>query len=107
MENFRIGNGIVSVGILFCLIVGWFNLFSPEINDIIYRRVFYVLIGVAFAIQSRLLTNPKMVYPLYAAAALCVIGAFMPFESKFSVIKTIGILAGIIITFTNRPKYQN
>ena len=106
MENFKILSGIISVGILFCLVVGWFHLFSPEINQIIYRRIFYVLIGTAFAVQTRLLANPKMVYLLYGAAALCIIGAFLPLSSSFSVIKTIGILIGLIITFTNRPKYQ-
>ncbi|WP_434980183.1 hypothetical protein [Daejeonia sp. YH14] len=106
MENFKILNGIISVGILFCLIVGWFHLFSSEINQLIYSRIFYILIGTAFGIQTRLLTNHKMIYPLYGAGALCMIGAFLPLSSEFSVIKTIGILAGLIITFTNRPKYQ-
>lgn len=44
--------GILSIAALICLAVGWFNLFSPEINHLLSRKVFYVLIGASFFIQA-------------------------------------------------------
>lgn len=89
---------------LICLLVGWFKLLSPEVNDLLYQRVFYFLIGVSFVFQAQILTNKTMLYPMYIAAALCIIGAFLPLESRFSAIKTIGLFAGVIISIFNRPR---
>lgn len=96
--------GIISIAAILCLLAGWFNFFSPEINNLLYHKVFYVLIGVSFFLQAPTLTNRKFLYPMYIAAALCVIGAFLPAESQFSGIKTIGLLAGVIISLFNRPR---
>lgn len=41
---------------------------------------------------------------MYAAAALCIIGAFLPEDSQFSAIKTIGLFAGVIMSIFNRPR---
>jgi hypothetical protein len=95
--------GILSIAALICLAVGWFNLFSPEINHLLSRKVFYILIGASFFIQAPLLTNKKFVYPMYAAAALCVIGAFY-LMFNLTGMKTIGLLAGIIISLSNRNR---
>ncbi|MBD8017199.1 MULTISPECIES: hypothetical protein [Kaistella] len=96
--------GILSIAALLCLIVGFFNLFSPEINDLLYNKVFYVLIGASFYFQAPTLANKNMLYPMYAAAALCIIGAFLPQDSQFAVIKTIGLFAGVLLSIFNRPR---
>ncbi|ASE63055.1 MULTISPECIES: hypothetical protein [Chryseobacterium] len=96
--------GILSIAALICLAVGWFNLFSPEINHLLSRKVFYVLIGASFFIQAPLLTNKNFVYAMYAAAAVCVVGAFIPETSSLSAIKTIGLLGGIILSLSNRRR---
>lgn len=104
MKNFQAIMGITSMLALFCLAVGWFKFFSPEINDLLYNRVFYFLIGVSFFFQSQLLVNKKFLYPMYIAAALCIIGSFLPKDSNLSVIKTIGLLAGVVISLFNRQR---
>ncbi|UOU99558.1 hypothetical protein MUU74_06260 [Chryseobacterium daecheongense] len=104
MRNQQTTQGIISIIALVCLVAGWFNLFSPEINDLLSRKVFYVLIGISFFLQAPFLTNKNFVYAMYGAAAICVLGAFIPEDSKLSVLKTIGLLAGIILSLSNRPK---
>ncbi|WP_027386964.1 hypothetical protein [Chryseobacterium gregarium] len=106
MKNQQSIQGILSVVALLCLAAGWFNLFSPEINNLLSRKVFYVLIGISFLLQAPFLTNKNLMYAMYGAAGLCIIGAFFPAEWKISGIKTVGLLAGIIISFTNRPGYR-
>ncbi|NIF07367.1 hypothetical protein F3J23_18250 [Chryseobacterium sp. Tr-659] len=96
--------GILSIAALICLAVGWFNLFSPEINHLLSRKIFYVLIGASFFIQAPLLTNKNFVYAMYAAAVICVLGAFIPEGSNLSAIKTVGLLAGIILSLSNRRR---
>lgn len=96
--------GILSIAALICLAVGWFNLFSPEINHLLSRKVFYVLIGASFFIQAPLLTNKNFMYAMYAAAGICVVGAFLPEDSNLSALKTIGLLGGIILSLTNRRR---
>ncbi|WP_426476342.1 hypothetical protein ACP3T3_13370 [Chryseobacterium sp. CBSDS_008] len=104
MQNQQSIQGILSIAALICLAVGWFNLFSPEINHLLSRKVFYVLIGASFFIQAPLLTNKNFVYAMYAAAAICVLGAFIPEDSKLSALKTVGLLAGIILSLSNRRR---
>ncbi|MBW7675103.1 hypothetical protein [Chryseobacterium chendengshani] len=101
-NNLQMAQGIISVLAILCLVAGWFQLFSPEVNDIVSRKLFYLLIGLSFILQAPLLSNTKFIYPMYGAAALCIIGAFLPIDSNFSFIKTIGLLGGVIISFTNR-----
>jgi hypothetical protein len=101
-DNLQMAQGVISVLAILCLVVGWFHLFSPEINDILSRKLFYLLIGLSFILQAPLLANEKFKYPMYGAAALCIIGAFLPIDSNLSFIKTIGLLGGVIISFTNR-----
>ncbi|MGZ5188300.1 MAG: hypothetical protein ACXWVZ_03895 [Kaistella sp.] len=96
--------GILSIAALLCLLVGFFDLFSPEINDLLYHRVFYVLIGASFFFQAPTLTNKNLLYPMYAAAALCIIGAFLPQDSQFAIIKTVGLFAGVLLSIFNRPR---
>ncbi|MDQ0783584.1 hypothetical protein [Chryseobacterium sp. W4I1] len=103
MRNQQSIQGILSIAALICLGAGWLNLFSPEINHILSRKIFYYLIGASFLIQAPTLSNKNFTYIMYAAALLCVVGASLPEESKFSVLKTIGLLGGIAISFTNRP----
>jgi len=43
---------------------------------------------------------------MYGAAALCMIGAFLPLESNFDSVKTIGLFAGVIISIFNRQRVQ-
>ncbi|MEC5394733.1 hypothetical protein [Bergeyella sp. RCAD1439] len=104
MMDSRTIQGILSIGALFCIVVGWLNLFSPEVNYFIYRQVFYVLIGASFFMMVPSLVNRKMVYPMYLAALFCVVGAFLPEESRFSGIKSIGLFAGVLISIFNRPR---
>ncbi|MGZ5263275.1 MAG: hypothetical protein ACXWCF_05740 [Kaistella sp.] len=96
--------GILSIAALLCLLIGFFDLFSPEINDLLYHRVFYVLIGASFFFQAPTLTNKNLLYPMYAAAALCIIGAFLPQDSQFAIIKTVGLFAGVLLSIFNRPR---
>lgn len=96
--------GILSIAALLCLVAGFFNLFTPEINDLLYNKVFYVLIGVSFFFQAPTLPNKNLLYPMYVAAAFCIIGAFLPQDSQFAMIKTIGLFAGVILSIFNRPK---
>ena len=104
MKNAYALQGILSIAALICLAVGWFNLFSPEINDFLYNQLFYLLIGASFFLLAPFLNNRKFIYPMYISAALCVIGAFIPQENQFSAIKTIGLIAGVIISLFNRPR---
>lgn len=96
--------GILSIAALICLAIGWFNLFSPEINHLLSRKVFYILIGASFFIQAPMLTNKNFMYGMYAAAGICVIGAFLPDNSSLAILKTIGLLAGIILSMSNRNR---
>ena len=96
--------GILSIAALVCILVGFFNLLSPEINDFLYYRLFYVLIGASFFVQAPTLTNKNFIYPMYAAAALCIIGAFMRPDSQLVVIKTIGLFAGVLMSIFSRPR---
>jgi hypothetical protein len=106
MRNQQSTQGILSIVALLCLAAGWFNLFSPEINNLLSRRVFYVLIGISFFLQAPSMNKRNFVYAMYGAAALCVVGAFFPVEWKIAGIKTIGLLGGIILSFVNRPSYR-
>ncbi|KMQ66835.1 hypothetical protein ACM46_04860 [Chryseobacterium angstadtii] len=94
--------GILSIAALICMAIGWFNVFSPEINHLLSGKVFYILIGASFFIQAPLLTNKNFMYAMYAAAGACVLGAFLPADSKLSALKTIGLLAGVILSISNR-----
>lgn len=96
--------GILSIAALICLAVGWFNLFSPQINHLLSRKVFYVLIGASFFIQAPLFLNKNLSYAMYGAALICIVGAFLPDDSKLSVIKTLGLLGGILLSLANRPR---
>ncbi len=96
--------GIISIAALACLLVGWFNLLSPEINEFLYQKLFYILIGISFIFQAPLLSNKNFLYPMYVAAGLCIIGALLPRESQFAAIKTIGLFAGVILSIFNRPR---
>lgn len=104
MKNQQTIQGVISIIAILCLAAGWFNLFSPEINNLLSQRVFYVLIGASFLIQAPFLVNRNFVYPMYAAGALCIIGSFLPLESRLAGMKTLGLLGGIVISLFNRPK---
>lgn len=104
MKNQQTIQGVISLIAVLCLAVGWFNLFSPEINSILSKRVFYILIGASFLVQAASLGNKTFVYLMYAAGALCIIGSFLPLDSRLAGMKTLGLLGGIIISFTNRQK---
>ncbi len=96
--------GILSIGALICILIGFFNLLSSEINEFLYQRLFYILIGASFFVQAPTLTNKNFIYPMYAAAALCIIGAFMRPDSQLEVIKTIGLFAGVLLSIFSRPR---
>jgi len=104
MQNSQRIQGILSILALICLAVGWFNLFSPEITDLLYQRFFYILIGLSFIFQAQSFVNQKFVYLMYIAAGLCIVGSFLPFDSQFARIKTIGLFTGVIISIFNRPR---
>ncbi|SFI42508.1 hypothetical protein [Halpernia frigidisoli] len=107
MNNQRSKQAILSFAALACLLIGWLQPFSPPVNYFIYNQLFYVLIGASFFFQAPTLSNPKMIYPMYAAAALCVIGAFIPENmGMVNYIKTIGLLGGVIISLVARPRVQ-
>ncbi|WEK68597.1 MAG: hypothetical protein P0Y62_12125 [Candidatus Chryseobacterium colombiense] len=105
-QNLQTIQGAISILAVVCLAVGWFNLFSPEVNALLSKRIFYIVVGVSFILQVPLLINKKFVYPMYAAAGLCIVGAFLPYDSNFTGMKTIGLLIGVIISFSNRSNYR-
>ncbi len=106
-QNLQTAQGVISILAVVCLAVGaWFKLFSPEVNDILSKRIFYIIVGISFILQAPLLANKKFVYPIYAAAALCIIGAFLPYDSKLAGMKTLGLLVGVIISFSNRSNFR-
>ena len=96
--------GILSISALICIVVGYFKLLSPEMNEFLYQRLFYILIGASFFVQAPTLTNKNFIYPMYLAAALCIVGAFMKQDSQLMYIKTIGLFAGVIISVFQRPR---
>ena len=104
MKNNTQLQGIISIAALVCLVIGWFNLLSPEINALLSNQLFYVLIGVSFILQAPTLSNQKFIYPMYLAAALCIIGAFLPVNLGLTFLKTIGLIGGVIISLMARPK---
>lgn len=104
MRNQQTIQGIISVIAVICLAAGWFNLFSPEVSNILSKRVFYVIIGISFVLQAPFLSNRNFIYPMYAAAGLCIIGAFLPLDSRLAGMKTLGLLGGIILSFSNRQR---
>jgi hypothetical protein len=75
-----------------------------EINVMVKYRLLYMLFGLSFILQAQLLDNTQLKYALYAAAACCTIGALVPLESDFTALKTIGLIAGVIITIFNRKR---
>ncbi|MBO4233743.1 hypothetical protein FO675_05405 [Riemerella anatipestifer] len=93
---------IVSVAAILCIVVGWVNPFSPEINYTISRQVFYILVGGSFILMGGMLPNKRNAYLMYLAAGLCIVGAFLPMGSSFEVIKTAGLLLGVVISFVGR-----
>lgn len=105
-DNQQTIQGIISVVAIICLATGWFNFFSPEVNDILSKRIFYIIIGISFAIQAPFLSNKNFVYPMYAAAGLCIVGAFLPLESRLAGMKTLGLLGGIILSLSNRRQVK-
>ena len=106
-QNLQTTQGIISILAIVCLATGgWLELFSPIVNAMLSKRVFYIIVGISFILQAPLLANKKFVYPIYAAAALCIIGAFLPYDSKLTGMKTIGLLVGVIISFSNRPNFR-
>ncbi|WP_042720420.1 hypothetical protein [Flavobacterium sp. B17] len=107
MRNQQSTQGILSIIALVCLAAGWFNLFSPEINTLLSRRIFYILIGASFFLQAPYLKNKNFTYAMYAAAVICVLGGLLiPIGSRMESLKTIGLLGGIILSFTSRPTYR-
>lgn len=94
----------VSVAAIACLVIGWFNLFSPEITNFISNKLFYVLVGVSFILQAPTLANPKFRIPMYIAAGLSIVGAFLPADTRLSGIKTIGLIAGVIMSLFGRNR---
>lgn len=107
MKNMQTIQGIISIAAIICLVAGMFNLFSPEINDFLYRKLFYILIGVSFILMAPFMSNRNLIYPMYAAGILSIVGSLLPAESKFAAIKTIGLFAGVIMSFFNRPRQVN
>lgn len=101
-QNLQTIQGVISILAIICLAVSWFNLFSESTNFFLSSKLFYILIGISFVVQGRMLLNTKFMYPMFAAAALCIIGVFLPEDYKASSIKTAGLLIGVIISFANR-----
>ncbi|WP_315054550.1 hypothetical protein [Chryseobacterium indoltheticum] len=103
-SNLQATQGILSILAIICLAAGWFKIFPDNINYLLSARLFYILIGISFIVQGRMLMNTKFMYPMYAAAGLCIIGAFLPMDSSLNIIKTIGLLGGVVISFVSRSQ---
>ncbi|WP_419869540.1 hypothetical protein [Chryseobacterium sp. CT-SW4] len=98
--------GIISIIALVCLGAGLFNFFSPEINSILSGKIFYILIGIGFFAEATFLSNRSLAFPMYAAALMCVLGAYVFTDTRFAVIKTIGLIIGIIFSLSNRSRHM-
>lgn len=102
MKNSQSIQGILSIAALVCLAIGWFNLFTPELNHFFSEKLFYFLIGVSFIFSAGMYPGKPAQYTGYAAAALCIIGAFLPENYRY--LRTIGLVAGIILSFSGRSR---
>lgn len=107
MKNKMAMQAGVSFAALACLLVGWLHPFSDEINSILYNRVFYVLVGLSFVLQAPTLSNQKFKIPMYVAAGLCIVGAFLPLDSQVAGLKTIGLFGGVILSLFGRNRNPN
>lgn len=107
MKNLMAAQAGVSIAAIVCLVIGWMQPFSPVINDFIYNKLFYILVGVSFILQAPTLANQKFKIPMYIAAGLCVVGAFLPTETRLAGIKTIGLVAGVIMSLFGRNRSVN
>ncbi len=112
MKNKMAMQAGVSFAALACLLVGWLHPFSDEINSILYNRVFYFLVGASFILQAPTLGNQKFKIPMYVAAGLCIVGAFLPLDFKIgtldlSSIKTFGLFGGVILSLFGRNRNVN
>lgn len=107
MKNIQLIQSIVSIAALICLASRWINIFPPDVTSILYGKLFYILIGISFALQARLMTNIGFVYAMYAFGAACIIGAFLDPNSQMSIIKTVGLLGGVILSLIGRSRVQN
>lgn len=105
-NQLKSAQGILSIAALLCLIVGWFHFLPEEITILLSKRLFYILVGASFIVQAPFIPNRNYLYPMYIAAALCIVGAFLPLDSRFAGIKIIGLFAGAIISFFNRQSQQ-
>lgn len=94
----------ISVGAVICLIIGWFNLLSPELNFLLYHKIFYILVGVSFILSAGLFPKPLFRYISIAAAAMCFIGVLVDENSPLTNLKTIGLLVGVVASFLGRPR---
>ncbi len=104
VQNMQMLQGILAIAAIICLGIGWFQVLSPEVNDILHNKVFYVLIGLSFILSAQTYPNQTYKYISYAAAALCIVGPFLP--ANLAMLKTVGLLAGVILSFFGRPKLR-
>lgn len=104
MKNTMAIQAGVSFAAIACLVIGWIQPFSPEINSIIYNKLFYILVGASFILQAPTLGNPKFKIPMYIAAGLCIVGVFLPLDSRFAAIRTIGLITGVIMSLFGRNR---
>lgn len=101
-RNLQTIQGVLSLLAVLCIAAGWFNFLPLDIRTLLSDKIFYILVSLSFIVQGRMLKGTKFMYPMYASAALCLIGIFLPADSAASGIKTLGLLAGVIISFTSR-----
>lgn len=104
MKNLMAAQAGVSIAAIACLVIGWIQPFSPEINNFIYNKLFYVLVGVSFILQAPTLANPKFKIPMYIAAALSIVATILPEDSGLSMLKTIGLISGVVISLFGRNR---
>lgn len=104
MKNLMAAQAAVSVAAIACLVIGWFNLLSPEINDFISNKLFYILVGVSFMLQAFTMSNQMFKMLMFVAAGLSIVGSFLPVESNLAYMKTIGLIGGVIISLFGRNR---
>lgn len=102
MKNSATAQGILSIAALICLLAGWFKIFPADVSDFLYNKLFYVLAGLTFIISAQ--TYPSQTHRTiaYVAAAFSIIGPFLPGQMEMA--KTVGLLAGVALTFFARPR---
>lgn len=107
MKNLQTVQAVVSVAALLCLATRWVDVFPPNVTEILGGKVFYILVGLSFILQAPIMSNKGYTYAMYAFGAASIVGALMPIDSQLAILKTVGLLGGVMLSLIGRSRTQN